>query len=252
MKKSSLLFSILLYSYVALSQAVDTTQTPSFFRGQITATNNGVSLIPSFSLGKPVVLFDMNIGKGRLSFDPMIRFGMDGKPWTFVFWWRYKLIQNKKFNLGVGAHPSVVFREVSVLNNGITKDYLTAQRYFAWEVSPTYVVNKNLNFGLYYLGSKGLTKDIVQQTTFLAIRSGINLNLSHKFTLGLIPQVYYLKMDDKDGTYVNATVNFFKKNFPVSFNGVLSKAIETNIAGKDFLWSVGLVYNLNTTYLKRK
>ena len=174
MTKVVLQFCILLFAYVASAQYIDTVQTPRFFRGQITATNNGISLIPNFSLNRPAVMFDLSLGKGRLSFDPMIRFGMDGKPWTFVFWWRYKLIQNKKFNLGVGAHPSVVFREVSVLNNGITKDYLTAQRYFAWEVSPTYAVNKNLNFGLYYLGSKGLTKDIVQQTTFLAIRSGIN------------------------------------------------------------------------------
>jgi hypothetical protein len=116
-------------------------------RGQITATNNGVSLIPAFSLGKPAVLFDMNIGKGRLSFDPMFRFGMNGKPWAFVFWWRYKFIQEKKFNLGLGAHPSVVFRDVSVTENGVARNFLAAQRYFAWEVSPTYLLAKNANLG---------------------------------------------------------------------------------------------------------
>ena len=189
--------TLLFFCHISIAQSNDSTQTPSFFRGQITATNNGVSLIPSFSLGKPAVLFDMNIGKGRLSFDPMIRFGANGKPWAFIFWWRYKLIQNKKFNLGIGAHPSVVFRDISVVNNGTTKEFLSAQRYFAWEASPTYVVNKNLNFGVYYLGSRGLTKDIVQNTTFLALKSSINLHLSNKFTLGLIPQAYYLKMDSK-------------------------------------------------------
>ena len=243
--------SLLFFCHISIAQSTDSTQTPSFFRGQITATNNGVSLIPSFSLGKPAVLFDMNIGKGRLSFDPMIRFGMNGKPWAFIFWWRYKLIQNKKFNLGIGAHPSVVFRDISVVNNGTTKEFLSAQRYFAWEASPTYVVNKNLNFGVYYLGSRGLTKDIVQNTTFLALKSSINLHLSNKFTLGLIPQAYYLKMDSKHGTYVNLTANLFKKNLPVSINGVVSKAIKTDIAGKDFLWSIGVVYNINNLYLKK-
>ncbi|MCR9062646.1 MAG: hypothetical protein NXI00_01705 [Cytophagales bacterium] len=236
----------------AQSQTIDSTRTPSFVRGQITATNNGVSLIPTFSLGKPAVLFDMNIGKGRLSFDPMIRFGMNGKPWTFVFWWRYKLMQQKKFTLGLGAHPSVVFRDVSVTNNGVKKEYLVAQRYFAWEASPTYIINKNASLGLYYLGSKGLTKDIVQNTTFVALRSVLNLNLSKKFNLGLIPQVYYLKMDEKYGTYVNATLNLYKKNFPVSLNAIASKAIKTKIVGKDFLWSVGAVYNINTNYNKLK
>ncbi len=236
----------------AQSQTIDSTRTPSFVRGQITATNNGVSLIPTFSLGKPAVLFDMNIGKGRLSFEPMIRFGMNGKPWTFVFWWRYKLMQQKKFTLGLGAHPSVVFRDVSVTNNGVKKEYLVAQRYFAWEASPTYIINKNASLGLYYLGSKGLTKDIVQNTTFVALRSVLNLNLSKKFNLGLIPQVYYLKMDEKYGTYVNATLNLYKKNFPVSLNAIASKAIKTKIVGKDFLWSVGAVYNINTNYNKLK
>lgn len=252
MKKLASIAILVVVSFAAPAQTIDSTQTPRFFRGQITATNNGVSLIPSFSLGRPAVLFDLNVGKGRLSFDPMLRFGMDGKPWTFVFWWRYKLIQQKKFTLALGAHPSVVFRDVSVLNNGIQKEYLTAQRYFAWEVSPTYVVNKTVNFSLYYLGSRGLTKDIVQNTTFFAVRSGITLPLSSKFTLGLIPQAYYLKMDSRDGTYINATVNLFKNRFPISFNTVVSKALQTEIAGKNFLWSVGLVYNINKTYLKTK
>lgn len=246
--KISKVIYFLFICHFTLAQRTDSTQIPSFFRGQITATNNGVSLIPSFSLGKPALLFDMNIGKGRLSFDPMIRFGINGKPWTFVFWWRYKLIQSKKFNLGVGAHPSVVFREISVVDNGIAKNYLSAQRYVAWEASPTYKINKNINLGLYYLGSKGLTNDIVQNTTFVAVRSIVNLNLSNTFNLGFIPQLYYLKMDDKHGTYINATVNLYKSNFPVSLNAIASKAIKTDIVGKDFLWSIGLVYNINNKY----
>lgn len=252
MKNLVLIIGFILFSFNSEAQKADTTQTPSFFRGQITATNNGVSLIPSFSLGKPAVLFDLNVGKGRLSFDPMIRFGMNGKPWTFVFWWRYKLIQQKKFTMNLGVHPSVVFRDISVVENGVSKNYLTAQRYFAWEATPTYIINKDASLGLYYLGSKGLTKDIVQNTTFVALRSVINLNMSNKFNLGLIPQAYYLKMDDKGGTYVNATINLHKKNFPISLNAIASKAIKTEIAGKDFLWSVGVVYNINNNYKKLK
>ncbi|MEZ4901986.1 MAG: hypothetical protein R2822_09600 [Spirosomataceae bacterium] len=252
MKKITLIFCVVLTYFECYSQPIDSTQTPNFFRGQITATNNGVSLIPSFSLGRPAAMFDLSIGKGRLSFDPMIRFGMDGKPWSFVFWWRYKLIQQKKFRMGVGAHPAFVFREISVINNGIVRDFMSVQRYFAWEVSPTYIFNNKLNFGVYYLGSRGLTKDAVQSTTFLAIRSSINIDLSNKFTLGFIPQAYYLQMDTKAGTYVNGTLNLYKKDLPISFNAIVSKAIDTDIAGKAFLWSVGLVYNINNAYLKRK
>lgn len=247
------IFYIFLFSFISFhsfAQSIDSTQTPSFVRGQITATQNGVSLIPNFSLNRPALMFDMNIGRGRLSFDPMIRFGMDGKPWSFIFWWRYKVIQQKKFMASVGAHPSVVFRDVSAVNNGITKNYLNAQRYFAWENTNTYFLNKDVNFTLNYLGSHGLTSDITQFTHFLALRSGLGVHLSKNYTLGLVPQVYYLKMDAADGLYTNLIANFYKKNLPISLNGVVSQALQTSIAGKEFLWSVGLVYNINNTYLK--
>ena len=77
--------------------------------GVITATNNGVSIIPSFTLGRPALLFDLSLSGERFSFDPMLRFGMDGKPWSFVFWGRYKAIKDKPFTLTVGAHPAFIF-----------------------------------------------------------------------------------------------------------------------------------------------
>src|SRR5688572_15693209 len=84
------IFTFLLFAGCALTaQPIDSTKTPSFFRGQITATNNGISLVPNFSLGRPAALFDLSVGKGRFSFDPWLRFGLDTKPWVFIFWFRY-------------------------------------------------------------------------------------------------------------------------------------------------------------------
>ena len=89
--------------------------------GVITATNNGVSIIPSFTLGRPALLFDLSLSGERFSFDPMLRFGMDGKPWSFVFWGRYKAIKDKPFTLTVGAHPAFIFAEriVKVIMHGL-------------------------------------------------------------------------------------------------------------------------------------
>ena len=56
------------------------------FSGQVTVTNNGISLIPSFSLGEPAALFNLSMGRGRFSFDPELRFALEGKPWSFIFW----------------------------------------------------------------------------------------------------------------------------------------------------------------------
>lgn len=247
-----LLACLIQFSCTLFAQVADSTHTPAIFSGVITATNNGISLIPSFSLGKPALLFDLSLGKGRLSFDPMLRFGMDGKPWAFVFWWRYKLLANPKFNLSIGAHPSVVFRKVNTSINGVSRELLSAQRYVAWEATPTWVLSKRVSVGLYYLGSHGLTQDLVQSTTFLTLRSILsNLNLSKQLTLTLIPQVYFLKMDERQGTYLNATVILGKKNFPLVISSIISQAIDTEIAGKGLVWNLGLNYNFQEKYLRK-
>ena len=252
MKKAILLLSSLQFATFAFGQQADSTKPkiPSFFSGVLTATNNGISLIPSFSLNRPAALFDLSMGKGRWSFDPMLRFGMDGKPWAFIFWGHYKLFDAPKFKMSIGAHPSIVFRDVSLTTNtGLNKNYLTGQRYFAWEATPAYFPTPKFGLGINYLGSRGLTKDIVQNTTFLAVRTifpRIDLNENYYFTF--IPQLFYLKMDQLEGTYTSAFIGFSKKKFPISIASILSKKINSDIGGKDFVWNVQLNYNINNKY----
>jgi hypothetical protein len=251
MKKICCFLCLLPIAYFSWAQSKDSTQTPPFFSGVFTATNNGISLLPNFSLNKPAALFDLSMGKGRWSFDPMLRFGTDAKPWAFVFWGRYKLIQQNKFTMGIGAHPSVVFKEITTTLNGITTTNMLAQRYVAWEATPTYTFNKNVNVGIYYLGSHGLTADVIQNTIFLAAKATFsNLNLSNHWNLTLVPQFYYLEMDSKKGIYTNGTIMLSKKGSPFAISSIVSKAIETEIAGKDFVWNVALHYNFNKKYLE--
>jgi hypothetical protein len=244
-KKAVITLLILQVICQSYGQSKDSTRiaAPIIFSGTITATNNGISLLPNFSLNKPALLFDLSMAKGRVSFDPMFRFAMEGKPWTFVFWGRYKLINKKNFSMGIGAHPSFVFKTITVASNGTSNEYLTTQRYLAWEASPTFYVNKNINVGIYYLGSHGLTNDLTQYTTFIAAKSTFsNINISDKLRLAISPQFYYLKQDEKDGIYVTGTVALSKKNSPFSISSIVSKSIQTEIAGKDFVWNIALNY----------
>src|SRR5689334_9920697 len=85
-------------------QSIDSTRAPGTMGGSVTVTNNGISLLPNFSLNKPAGLIEMNVGR-RLTFDPQYRFALEGKPWSMIFWARYKLIRGEKFRLGIGGHP---------------------------------------------------------------------------------------------------------------------------------------------------
>ena len=90
----------------------------------MTVTNNGISFIPSFNLGKPAAIFDLTMGGKKLSFEPQFRFALEGKPWSILFWWRYKLLNTDKFQIGLGAHPALSFSGIiPLLSMVFSKEY---------------------------------------------------------------------------------------------------------------------------------
>ena len=239
-----LFFSV--YAPLAFSQQRDSTATPIRFGGAVTVTNNGISLLPTFALGKPAVMFDMAVGRRKLSFEPQFRFSLAGKPWSFLFWWRYKLLNTNRFQLNVGAHPALAFR--TVLPTGTdTNELLVSKRFLAGEIAPNYALTKNTSVGLYYLHSHGFDAGTTVTTHFLALRSNFaNINLPEQFVLQVSPQVYYLKLDATDGMYVASTVNLVRKGFPVTLQSIMNKTIQSTIpASKDFVWNVSLVYSFH-------
>lgn len=215
------------------------------FSGAITATNNGISLLPTFSLGKPAAIFDFSIKSKRWSFDPQLRFSLEGKPWSFIFWGRYKIVNESKFKLSVGAHPAIAFKEEKVLSlNGDAKMILNAYRYTATEIAPNLILSKNLSVGMYYLYSHGWDVGTTTNTHFVTLNSTIaNVKVLPETFLKLQPQLYYLKMDSKDGYYVSSTFTLTTPKSPLAVSSIVNKAIQTTILGKDFVWNMSLIYN---------
>lgn len=243
----------LISTHVAFSQEVSQSKSIDHVGGAVTVTNNGISLIPSFSLGKPAAMFDLNVGNKRLTFEPQFRFALDGKPWSFLFWWRYKLLNNEKFKLSAGAHPSVVFRPTTLSINGVVSETFYVQRYFATEISPNYYITKDISVGVYYLHASGLDETATNNTHFVTINSNFsNIKLSKQFYMKFNPQVFYLKMDEADGFYATATITLAKQNFPLSVQSILNKTITSNIPAKsDFVWNVSLIYSFRSEFVKK-
>ncbi len=235
---------ILYFTFACFSQKSDSTNHLTQFSGAVTITNNGISLVPSFSLGKPATIFDFSIHKNRFSFEPQLRFAIEeAKPWSFVFWMRYKLIQTPKFKVGVGVHPSFVFTSTIINANGTAKDYITTKRYLAGEVAPNYFLTKNSSIGIYYLYAHGLA-DATKNTHLLGLNGNFsNIKLGNKLLMKIYSQVYYLKLDEQDGTYVTSTFTVSKPNFPLSISSVVNQKIDSNIPSNNFLWNVGLTYS---------
>jgi hypothetical protein len=252
-KRALVLFVLLNLSFSVFSQNSDSTKVTNYFGGGVTVTNNGISLIPTFSIDKPAVLFDLTAGRGKLSFEPQFRFSLDGKPWTFFFWWRYKLVNTSKFFVRVGAYESLSYSTLSVLTNGETKETIITQRYLAGEFAPNYFLTKNVSIGMYYLYSYGIDNVNVRNTHFAMLNMNFtNIKLSSKFFLSYMPQIYYLRINKNDGFNVTSTLTLARRNFPVSFSVFGNKTIKSNVPGhKDFVWNASLIYSFNNSYVKR-
>ncbi len=251
-KKIFLLLAVLFHlNDFAFSQNTDNKEV-SRFGGAITLTTKGISTIPSFTLGKPAVMFDLSMAKGKLSFEPQFRFALEGKPWTFIFWWRYKLLESSRFNLNLGAHPALSFKTIPVTSSGASKEVTIARRYFAGELSPSYSLSKSISVGMYYLYSHCLETDAVKNTHFVSLRGNFaNINLSNQYFLKFASQIYYLKADKEDGFYVNSTLTLVRRNCPLSISSILNKTIESSVSGsKNFIWNVSLTYTFSKKYAK--
>jgi hypothetical protein len=251
-KHSFLLFILLSVSYISYSQKPDSTKVPGYFNGTITLTNKGISSIPNLTLGKPAAIVFMSVGR-RLRFEPEFRFALEGKPWMFIFWWRYDLLNTEKLLFKVRANPTVVFKTVSVTTNDIADEIQRASRTLTGDLTTSYFPTKNISLGTYYMYVYGVEKDAIKNTHYLALRSALsNIKLTEQFYMGFNPSVYYLKMDENHGFYVNAGLNLAKRNFPLSVSTLINKTLHTQIPiGENFLWNVSLVYTFNNKYIKQ-
>jgi hypothetical protein len=251
-KRPLVIFALINLHFLAFSQITDSAKVSLNFGGAVTVTTKGISTVPNLTLGKPAAIFDLSAGR-RLSFEPQLRFALEGKPWSFLFWWRYKLVQTGKIRLNVGAHPALSFKTKTAVIDGVATENMIVYRYLAGELSPVYLLSANVSIGTYYLYSRGIEKVLTKNTNLIALRSNFSdIKISGQVFIGFYPQIYYLKMDKHDGFYINSSVTVGKSNLPVSLSALINKRLKSDIpADNDFIWNISLRYAFNKEYIRK-
>lgn len=245
--------SLLLMVVLANAQTKDSAKTVYHFSGSVLITNNGISVIPTFTLGKPATIINLNMGNPKFSFEPEFRFSLEGKPWSFLFWFRYKLANTAKFKFNAGFHPAILFKTVESTVNGVNTSTITGQRYLAWELSPNLFVSKNTSLGVYGLYSKGLDVGGNKNTLFLTLNANFgNIPLGKELRLRIAPQVYYLYIDQHHGYYTNANFTISDRRSPFALAAMVNKVIKTDVAGsQNFVWNTSLIYSFSHLYSRK-
>jgi len=226
------------------------------FNGNVSITNNGFSLIPSFSLGKPAAVAILSVGGERFSLDPQFRFDLEGfKPWTFVFMWRYNLVNTDKVLIRPGLHfPALSFREQEIEINGEPRESTIPYRYFTPELTASYMPSAKVGIGLYYLYGLGLEEqDQTRNMHFISLRAYLNrIFLGDQFYFNWNPQVYYLNMDGTVGYYAAQSLELGHWKWPVSISSMMNVKLKSDIDTKDFDWNISLIYSFGGQFSKGK
>ncbi|MDZ4698640.1 MAG: hypothetical protein SH809_02945 [Rhodothermales bacterium] len=214
------------------------------FSGAVSVTNKGISTIPTFTLGKPAATFDLSLAGRRLSFEPQLRFNLvDGRPWVFLLWWRYKVLQADRVRLHVGAHPAFSFRMTDVEREGSPSRLMEMRRFLASEVLFTYQPSRHVSIGPYYLYSHGVDPTTTRNTHFIALNIGLHgMPLTDKLSLSILPQLYFLSLGGVTGTYITSRAVLATAGVPISLSAMFNQSINTDIAGDPFIWNVSATY----------
>jgi hypothetical protein len=246
---------LFLFCNKSFGQEIDSTDRVINFRGAASVTNNGFSFIPAFSLGKPAAIFNFNINGGkRFSFDPEFRFALqDGRPWSFIFIWRYKVINQKKFQFTLGSHfPAVPFRVLAYENTPEIKNTLAVSRVIPFEFTPNVIINNNHSISAFLLYAKGISDDAVNHTSVFMIRSVSIFHIGKNLRFRVNPQLFKLNLDEKAGYYFASNFTLSSKKMPFYLGSTINRAFNSDIGGKPFNWNLSIGYALDRKLIVKK
>ena len=222
------------------------------FGGAVTIQSKGISTIPNLTLGKPAVVFDMKVGR-KLTFEPQFRFALEGKPWAMVFWWKYNAQISNRLRMVFSTNYSLSYKSMTYYTStGTSQEIIRTTRYLAGGLEPNYQFNKYLGVGVYLFYTHGIEEFITRNTYMVSFRPGIsNIPIARNTSARITPEVYYLRMDDNEGVYLNARLSINHRNCPVSVSALVNKPLESNIPSEyDLLWHVALSYTFNKNYIE--
>jgi hypothetical protein len=231
----------------------DTLKSPLDLNIRVGLTNNGFSFVPAFTLGEPATSLDIILKWKRFSIEPQFQYSLTGKPWTFIFLYRYKIIREGWYQLSAGTHlPGLafVYDDAAFESNGGNRPIV--DRVLAAEFINTFIISPQFSISLLYLRSKGVQTESFSSGHFLSLSPVFSpIAISHGFQLSLFPQVFYLRLDDRDGFYISGNLLVDKRNFPLSLGSTFYKTFDNEIGGQDFNWNLSLFYTFRKTYHPR-
>ena len=204
--------------------------------------SNGISSIPSFSLGKPAIVASASLIKNRFSYDPTLAYGLDLRPWYIDNWLHYKIITKPSFELRGGFNVSSFFTK----HLTETEPLLTGERYFAFSLDGTYKFNPNTIVSLAYWNDRGQESISIKGHFIDLTGERTDIRLGNKLLMAVNVQLFYINYDgNNDGLFVSPKISTYVRDVPLSLFFQATQSIQSNIEPwPGFRWNLGISYSL--------
>lgn len=223
--------------------SIQTQKSPIQLSGNVQLTNNGISPVPAFALGKPALMTGFSIRKGNFSFSPALNYGIDGKPWVSNSWLRVQF-PRKKFTFRTGINWSLFFKRTNITENLQTFEVQRVNKYLEFEAATTYKISENTSIQALCWYTKGIDIDAVTYGYFYSLSANISkIRLSNSVKLALKPNLFYIDNSIPfKGLFALGIAVWSYKNLPVSISMQAVKPLIVT-PKSDFNWNIGLNFD---------
>lgn len=242
MKQALCLVYLFIFTFSWSQEKADSSKSKLEAKGTISLNSNGIAYIPAFSLGKPAISGAFSLSKNRFSYDPILSYSLDLKPWIIDNWLHYRLIDKPEFELRAGAVISAFFSEYEAQNEVV----LQAQRYFGAEVTGTYKITTNNSLSLTYLHDRGQDHGTLIGHFINIGYERSEIKIGKNGILNTTLQLFYINYSgNNDGIFVTPTISFSLRPVPSSIYFQAIQALDSNTDPfPGFNWNLGWSYTL--------
>ena len=243
MRKSfcALFFFIFVVSWS--QEKADSSKTKLKAFATVSLNSNGIASIPAFSLGEPAIIASLSLVRNRFSYDPVLAYGLDMKPWFKDNWLHYKIISKPSWELRTGFNISSFFSEYQLDDD---KTILEGQRYFALEFAATYRFSPNSSLTFMYWNDNGYEPGSISGHFFNLVGERTDIKAGNNVLMAVNLQLFYITYDgDNDGLFVSPKISAAVINVPFTLFFQVTQPLVTNVSPyPGFKWNIGISYTL--------
>ena len=210
--------------------------------GSFSINSNGVASVPAFTLGDPAFITSVSLAKGRFSYDPVLGYGLNLKPWFLDNWLHYKFIKRPVFEMRTGFNYSTFFSEYKLPDLSI----LQGQRYFTFALEANYTFKPKNALQFAWWNDRGQEPGTITGNFLSVTCERTEIVVAEKLVLSAAIQLFYINYTgENDGLFIVPKASAAIKKIPLLlyFQGI--QTITSNIEpSPGFKWNLGLAYVL--------